>query len=209
MCGRFMLDSNIEDILQEYRILKREVDDYKKGDIFPSQTSPIVMDSRVRTLKSAKWGFLLTGKSKFVINARSESIAEKTMFKDSFHNARCIIPANLFYEWKDEGNNNKVKHNIYLPDQSLTSLGGILKYILNDKGEKELAFVIITTEANGYMKDIHSRMPLIITDEARDYWLDNETPLNILDEIFESNSSNSLIVERNISDLSFEQMKLF
>lgn len=125
MCGRFMLDGDIEDLIRQYKIIRSEVESYNKGDIYPSQNVPIVMDDNGRTIKSASWGFPLSGKSKLVINARIESITQKPMFKNYIKNARCIIPANLFYEWKDEGNKNKVKHEIYLKEKRVFSLGGL------------------------------------------------------------------------------------
>lgn len=209
MCGRFMLDSDIEDILKQYRILKREVDDYRKGDFYPSQNAPIVLKEEDNLLKFAKWGFPFYGNKRLVINARAESIMDKPMFKNSFYSARCIIPANLFYEWKDEGGRKKVKHGIYLKDKNIMSLGGIFKLASDEKGNRELSFVIITTEANKYMKDIHSRMPLMIDDETQDYWLDNNTPINIIKEILKSNSSHELKIERVNKDEPFEQLKLF
>ena len=209
MCGRFMLDRDIEDLLDQYKIQNRQVTNYEKGDIYPSQNAPIVMYDNGRILKTAKWGFTLSGKSKLVINARSESIAEKPMFKNSFHNARCVIPIDLFYEWKNEGNKNKLKHRIYLQGSSITSLGGIFKSNVSDKGEMEVSFVIITTEANKYMNDIHSRMPLIIEDDILDYWLNNNTPKNIINEIIKTNVNHELIVERDNEDEAIQQLKLF
>lgn len=209
MCGRFMLDSDVEEILKYYRIINREVDDYHKGDKFPSQEALIVAEDGGLSLKSAKWGFPLAPKGKLVINARSESIKERPMFKDAFHTSRCIIPASLFYEWKDEGANNKVKYNIYSPDKKITSLGGLYKFTLNDKGKKELSFVIMTTEANSYMNQVHSRMPLIIEDDAVDYWLDKGSSSSILDEIVLSNKRQILKIDRNYEERPIEQMKLF
>lgn len=210
MCGRFMLDSDVEEILRQYRILKSQVDDYKKGEVHPSENIPIVVSNNCRTLIPAKWGFTLDNTKELVINARSESIAEKSMFKDSFQNRRCIIPANLFYEWKEKENQKKTKHEIYIPDKSLISLGGIFKFTLNDEGDKELSFVIITTEANKYMKGIHSRMPLIIEDEALDCWLDNNTSSDVIDEIIKSNVSHQLKISSIDEDnKTFEQMTLF
>ncbi|NLY45031.1 MAG: SOS response-associated peptidase [Tissierella sp.] len=210
MCGRFMLDSDIENILSQYKILKNKAGAYNKGDIYPSESIPIVMEgNNLRVLQLTKWGFPLSEKNKLVINARSESIVEKPMFRNLYFSGRCIIPASLFYEWKDEGNRKKTKHKIYLQNQSTASLGGILKYSLNDKGEKELSFVIITTEANKYMKDIHSRMPLIIDSESYDYWLDSKTSIDIIDEIVKSNVNHRLIIERDSEVEPFEQMKLF
>lgn len=207
MCGRYMLDSDIEDILRQYKILRNGVEDYRRGEIFPSQDAPIVFGNKDRTLKSARWGFPLTGKKSLVINARSESIDSKPMFRDSFNNSRCIIPANLFYEWKEEGPKNKVKHRIYLKDKKIASLGGILKLTPNEKGEKILSFVIITTESNKYMKDLHTRMPLILEEEHFDYWLDSSTSKNTLEEIMNENIKHVLDIERE--DQPFEQMKLF
>lgn len=209
MCGRFMLDSDIEDILRQYKILKREVDDYKKGDIYPSQNTPIVIDDNDRTLKSAKWGFTLGGKSKLVINARCESIVDKPMFKNSFQNARCIIPANLFYEWKEEENKNKVKHEIFFMEKSIISLAGIFKFLPNNMGDKELSFVLLTTKANTHMQEIHSRMPLMIENDAFDYWLDDNTSIDIIEEIVKSNEGHHLIIERNNKDQAVEQIRLF
>lgn len=208
MCGRFMLDSDIEDILRQYRIIKSQIGEYEKGDFYPSQKAPIIVKDEGNLLKSAKWGFPLYDSKKLVINARAESISEKQMFKNSFLSARCIIPASLFYEWKEE-NREKVKHEIYLKDKKIISLGGIFKLITDDKGSRELSFVIITTEANKYMKDIHSRMPLIIDDDALDYWLDKSTSMNTINEIIKFNASHELNIEKADKDKPFEQLKLF
>ncbi|MDR7870780.1 MAG: SOS response-associated peptidase [Tissierellaceae bacterium] len=209
MCGRFMLDSDVEEIIKQYKILKREATDFKKGDIYPSQNAPIVMDDKGRTLKLSKWGFPFSGNSKLVINARSESIGTKSMFMQSFLSSRCIVPANLFYEWKDEGNKRKAKHEIYLPEEKILSLGGIVKLVADEKGNKDLSFVIITTESNKYMKDLHPRMPLIIENETLDYWLDNSTTQRTIDEIVKLNMSHELKIERVEKEEPFEQMKLF
>lgn len=209
MCGRFMLDVDIKEILKEYKIEKIGVSDYKKGDVFPSESSPIVSYNEGRNLRLASWGFPLINNKKLVINARSESISEKSMFKDSFYNRRCIVPANLFYEWKED-NKEKIKHEIYIPERELMSLGGIFKYTLNNEGHMEPSFVIITTEANQYMKDIHGRMPLIIRDEDLDYWLDKNTSRDNIDEIIKYNKSIPLGISMIEEDNNpFQQLKLF
>lgn len=209
MCGRFMLDSDIEDILRQYKIINSEVDGYIKGDFYPSQKAPIILKKEGNLLKYAKWGFPFYGNKKLVINARAESIADKQMFKNSFYTARCIIPANLFYEWKDEGNNKKVKHKMCLKDKTFLSLGGVFKLTSDEKGNSELSFVIITTAANDHMKDIHSRMPLIIDDEALDYWIDKGTSINIIEEILKSNVNRDLKIEKENKDEPFQQLRLF
>lgn len=207
MCGRFLLESDIEYILKQYRILKAEVDNYKKGDYYPSQDVPIVLKKNERTLKLAKWGFDLVNKKTLIINARAETVSTKPMFKNSFYTSRCIVPANLFYEWKDEGNDKKIMHEVYLKNKSLISLGGLFKTSYDKKGNEYISFAIITTEANSKMKEIHSRMPLIINEDSLDYWLNNKTPMNTIKKILKSNIENELIIERK--DNAFQQMKLF
>lgn len=206
MCGRFQLYSDILEIVQSYNIEYNEIDVYDKGDFYPSQKAPIVIQDNVRTLKAARWGFDLKDKKKLVINARAESVMNKPMFKNSIYTARCIIPANLFYEWKDEGGNNKIKHGIRLKNKNLISLGGIFKVYLDESLNKRIAFVIITTEADNHLKGIHSRMPLIIKDDMVDSWLSSNTPIKTVKEIINSNRDHAFIVERYQDE---EQLKMF
>ena len=209
MCGRFMLKDNIDNILKQYRIVKSELDNYKKGDIYPSESSPILTYDKGRILKSAKWGFPLNEEGKLVINARSESIDNKSMFKYAFENSRCIIPANLFYEWKDEGDKKKTKYMIGNKEDGLISFGGICKFTLNNKGQKELSFVIITTQSNNHMESIHNRMPLMIKDDVLDCWLDTKTEKTVIENIIKSNLGKRLIIEKDSQAKTFEQLKLF
>lgn len=209
MCGRFQLYSDIQEIIKSYNIKYKEIDVFDKGDFYPSQNAPIVIQDNIRTLKAAKWGFDLKDKKNLVINARAESVMSKPMFKNSIYNARCIVPANLFYEWKDKGNNKKVKHKICLKDKTFLSLGGVFKLTSDEKGNSELSFVIITTAANDHMKDIYSRMPLIIDDEALNYWLDKGTSINIIEEILKSNVSRDLKIEKENKEEPFQQLRFF
>jgi putative SOS response-associated peptidase YedK len=206
MCGRFQLYSDIQEIVQSYNIEYNEIDVYDKGDFYPSQKAPIVIQDNIRTLKAARWGFDLKDKKKLVINARAESVMNKPMFKNSIYTARCIVPANLFYEWKDEGDSKKAKYGIRLKNNSLISLGGIYRVYLDESLEKRIAFVIITTEADDNLKDIHPRMPLIIKDDLIDYWLDSNTSIKVVEKIINSNRGNNFIVDRYKID---EQLRMF
>lgn len=208
MCGRFLLDSDIDDILKTYRIFKKEDNEYKKGDFYPSQNAPIVLKDEDMAIKLAKWGFSYNNQKGLVINARAESIKSKPMFKKSFYSERCIIPANMFYEWKDEGNRKKIKHRIGLQHSNLVSLGGVYRLSLDENSKKQLTFVIITTEAEGAMKEIHSRMPLIIKNEELDTWLDKEAPIKYVEEILQSNKNNKIIIE-TCEDENHQQLKMF
>lgn len=216
MCGRFWLGANIEDILRKYRIRNQEVNKYTKGEFYPSSNIPIIFENEERTMKFAKWGFPFDNRKGAVINARAESIKHKPMFRNSFYSTRCIIPANMFYEWKDEGNKQKNKYSIGLKDEDLFSLGGIYKLSLDENSNQQLTVVIITTESAGEMKDIHSRMPLIINDDKMDLWLNRNSSINHIEEILISNSNNKLVIEKCEVEKSkdadiekYEQLSLF
>lgn len=211
MCGRFQLDSDIREIIETYKIVEKDIDEYDRGDFYPSQNAPIVVQDKKRALRLAKWGFDLKDNKPLVINARAESIMNKPMFKNSIYSARCIIPVNLFYEWKDEGRIKKVKHGIRLKKKNLFSLGGIYKMYIDENLNKRLAFTIITTEADEAIRDIHSRMPLIIKDSLVDCWLDSNTSIKAIEEIIYSNRSNEFVIERYEGDSTngYEQLRMF
>lgn len=216
MCGRFLLNSEIDEIVNKYKIYYKEAGKYNLGDFYPSQDAAIVLDNNKRVITLAKWGFHNNAKRKVVINARVETIMNRPMFKNSFYSARCIIPANMFYEWKDEGNRKKVKYKIGLQDNNLISLGGIYKVSLDENLKEHLTFVIITTEADGDIKEIHSQMPLIINDEELDLWLNNNTSLRLVEEILRSNGNYKFTIEKcedesieSTNGEHYEQIKMF
>lgn len=216
MCGRFHLNSEIGNIITKYKINYKEFDEYSLGDFYPSQDAVIVLGSEKRVLTLGKWGFFNDYKRKIVINAKSETIMERPMFRNSFYSARCIIPANLFYEWKEEGKGKKVKYKIGLEGSDLISLGGIYKVSIDENQKKHITFVIITTEAEGDMKEIHHRVPLIITDEKLELWLNSNTSLKLVEEILKSSSNYKFTIEKcedkptePVSGERYEQMKMF
>jgi putative SOS response-associated peptidase YedK len=107
-------------------------------------------------IKQPIWGFPLD--KKLVFNARSESIFEKRMFGEAIRKRRCLVPANLFYEWQGT---QKIKHEVRT-EANIMYLGGIYSRYLSDKGEPEDRFSIITQASEGNMLEIHPRTPLII-----------------------------------------------
>jgi putative SOS response-associated peptidase YedK len=213
MCGRVLLDSGIIEMIQKFRIKNRLVDDYEKGELFPSQNLPIVLEQDERTIALAKWGFSLDFRKRLVINARAETITEKIMFREAIATTRCIIPANMFFEWQDQGGRKKIKYRIGLQDSDIMSLGGVYKVSLDKDLKPHLSFVIITTEADESMKEIHNRMPLILTDDAVDLWLKKDMSMNRISELLNSNFGHKFIIEKcddkPPEEKGYEQISMF
>lgn len=173
MCGRFYLETDIDELAERYEIKELEQVSFLKGEVFPTNVAPIVINDGVRKIVESRWDYPIPGISKTTINARVETIAEKASFSKSVHNRRCIVPANAFFEWQNEGR-GKTKFKITQGSGNLISMAGIYNMFIDKSGRPYLGFVIITKEANEIMSKLHHRMPLILTRKYESIWLDKD-----------------------------------
>ena len=115
-----------------------------------------------------------------MINARAETVAEKPSFRDAYRKRRCLILVNGFYEWHREGD---VKTPWYISpagDETCAFAGLWENWIDKETGESLQSTAIVTTTANEFMSQLHSRMPVLLTPETALRWMDNNG--NLLDE---------------------------
>ena len=178
MCGRFSFGNT--DLKARYG-LASDAKIQPHYNISPGmETAVIVSEDGRRLLKIMRWGFQFSdreGSIATVINAKSETIFEKRMFNKSIQNHRCLIPATGFYEWQTT-KSGKIPHNIFLKDQKQFSLAGIYRVEVYEEIKIE-SVVIITTEANTLMANIHNRMPLIIDIKDEEAWLTGQNPMRV------------------------------
>lgn len=200
MCGRFLLNTSLEE-LQEYYNIVREVQynnehKYSKGEIFPANASIVLYNNE---LKALSWGF--PTKDKLMINGRCETIFERPMFSYAMEHSRCLIPVNSFYEWK-----NGEKHSISIKTMPIFSLGGIVKRFVMKDGTFEDRFLILTTEANEEIKSLHHRMPLIIDRDLEREFLNSKANKECIRTMLKPYTRNTL----NITAISeAQQLSLF
>jgi len=143
-------------------------------NIAPTSHTPILTSEDSEEISEGHWGYLpswaKTRKGvKQVINARAETILEKSYFKSSIEKRRCLIPVTGFYEWKRDGK-KKTPYRFHMNDE-IFSLAGLYTTIEDEKGNEMPHYAIITTEANELMAPIHNRMPVIIDKEAESDWI--------------------------------------
>jgi putative SOS response-associated peptidase YedK len=148
-----------------------------KFNVAPMQHIPAVIHNGTSNkLGVLRWGLVPSwakddkAGSK-MINARAESLLEKVSFKGLIRSRRCLIPADGFYEWKQQAG-GKQPMRIVLQDRSIFSMAGLYDIWTDASGNKLSTCTIITTEANSLMADIHDRMPVILSPEAESQWLD-------------------------------------
>ena len=111
-------------------------------------------------------GFKLT-----TFNARSETCAGTSTFREAFAKRRCIVPASAWFEWTgDKG--SKTKHRFARADGDLLWFAGIWDRVTTpDEGEFG-SFTIITAESSGWLGEYHSRAPVILDRDDWGQWLD-------------------------------------
>lgn len=179
MCGRYYVDFESSKELQ--KILKSLNEKYpgrrpQSGDVYPTSQCAVWMDHNSEIAPELSiWGFPKTDHSNIMINARSETVGEKVMFRNSFQYRRCVIITQGFYEW------NQAKQKFFFTNKQnhLTCLAGI--YDLFEDGSH---FVILTTRANDSMDPIHHRMPVVLDESHISSWIQDPTyAQNILSEI--------------------------
>ncbi len=165
MCGRFYVD---DDTLKEIEKLVKRIDNKraKTGDVHPSEPAMVLRAGNSKIVAEVmEWGYHSPVDGKLMINARAETVQERPMFRNDYEERRCIIPANKFYEWKKINSKSKEKYEFYILEQKLY-LAGIYKK--TPQGER---FTILTKNAEGCMKEIHHRMPVILPGDELERWL--------------------------------------
>jgi putative SOS response-associated peptidase YedK len=201
MCGRYLAITE-DDFGYMKNIVDYVSDKYKdsnvaKGEIFPTNNIPVIYSyNGKKILSAARWGFPGFKKSAVIINARAETVAEKPMFRDLFATKRCIVPARGYYEWLTHEDKSKTKYLITVEEKTLVYMAGLYNMFTNENNIVYAATVIITTDANSDIAFIHNRMPVVLTDDSVNKWLDKKTA-NI-------NSLQNLIVSYKTEGIKFE-----
>jgi putative SOS response-associated peptidase YedK len=132
----------------------------------PTRDAPVVRLSREgeRHLDALKWGLVPyftkdLKKARKPINARSETIAKSGMFKEAFARRRCLVPAPLYYEWRDDPD-GKTPFAVERVDGDPVAFGGIWEAWRSPEGERLQTFATNTTDANELLAPIQDRMPV-------------------------------------------------
>lgn len=130
-----------------------------------------------RMAELMRWGLVPSwakdpGIGSQMINARSETAAEKPSFRTAFVRRRCLIPADGFYEWQKLGDGRKQPWWIHPPDGGVLALAGLWEFWPGaGEGSSLLTCTILTTAAGPDVQDLHDRMPVILAPEQWDMWL--------------------------------------
>jgi putative SOS response-associated peptidase YedK len=179
MCGRYTLNSHGDEVALLFD-LSETIPLPPRYNVAPTQEAAVVRvvaPGEPRRLDFLRWGLIPYWAKEAaignrMINARAESVAEKPAFKHSFKKKRCLVAVDGFYEWKKEGK-SKQPYLIRRGDRKPFAFAGLWSAWRDpDQGRPVETFTILTTDANERIRPLHDRMPVILTRENFDLWLD-------------------------------------
>ena len=186
MCGRFSLIADDKDMAAFMGELLSEAfgpNMPPRYNIAPTQPIAIVTagPSGQKEGLLARWGFVTSWVKDpksftLLINARSETAAEKPSFRNAMRHRRVLVPASGFYEWQRFGKGQKSQAYWVRPrDGSMVAFGGLLETWAGSDGSEVDTACIISTAANQSFSAIHHRLPLVVHPADFDQWLDCKT----------------------------------
>jgi len=176
MCGRYLITSSPEAFRRLFGY--RDQPNFAPGyNVVPTQPIPFVriVEGR-RRFALVRWGLIppwVKDPRKFtlLINARAESVNDKPAFRYPMRRRRCLVPADGFYEWKDEGG-RKRPFCVRPRDGEPIAFAGLWETWIGPNGEELETAAIITTNASRDLAVLHDRMPVVVPPGAFDFWLD-------------------------------------
>jgi putative SOS response-associated peptidase YedK len=183
MCGRYQVSISNADVAAIVAEAQKRVDAVSKNcvvkteELFPTDVAAILVDDaqKGRVAVPMVWGFEGFGSRKGVIfNTRRETALQKSFWRSSLEQRRCVVPATGFYEWQHGGTHDKQKYRFYLPDTPLLYMAGIFTSKSSSQGAELARFSIMTAEANESVASIHNRMPVILRAHQLDDWLSGD-----------------------------------
>jgi putative SOS response-associated peptidase YedK len=177
VCGRFSLATPGED-LEEAFGLETAPELAPRYNIAPTQPILVIRTDPEagRQATALRWGFVpSTGRRlpRPLINARSESAPDKPAFREAFERRRCLIPADGFYEWREvPGARSRQPYFIRHTDGRSFAFAGLWEPRIDADLEAEGTCTILTTEPNRTVAPLHDRMPVILSPDDYQRWLD-------------------------------------
>ena len=129
-----------------------------------------------RRLGTMSWGLVPSwsqgrGGGPRPINARAETLLERSLFAEALRRRRCLVPADGFYEWRRPAVGPAQPYFIAARDGSPLALAGLWDRWSGPDGETLVSVAVVTTPANALLSKLHDRMPAILPPDAWESWL--------------------------------------
>ncbi|HUP99199.1 MAG TPA: SOS response-associated peptidase [Aeromicrobium sp.] len=185
MCGRYATTRTPDALADEFgaRIADASVGAEPDWNMAPTKPAPIVIERPPsedapggREILIAQWGLVPSWAKdpkigSRMINARSETVAEKPAFAKAFASRRAVVPADGYYEWYP--GEKKQPFFICPKDRGVLAMAGLFEFWkASPDGGWLITFTVLTTSASDDLGHLHDRTPMMLTSDEVDAWLD-------------------------------------
>lgn len=196
MCGRF----NVIDNPGLQALLKGLGIDLKlpsAANVAPTEDIQLLRGSRAqRTLDSARWWLTPSwaegvNQKYSMFNARCESLSRSRAFRYPFKSQRGVVPMSGFVEWRKEAS-GKQPWLISNGDRALAIAA--LWDIWTRDGRTLLSCTLVTTAAAPEFEPWHHRMPVMLTSQECERWLDSSQEIATEDSLFRNELKYPLVL---------------
>jgi len=205
-----------------YSITKKSINTLVKGKIikenqlslfeehyivsgFDHPRMPIITDDNPEEIQHLQWGFMPQNVTSFeqaqeflkrynTLNAKAEDITDSKLYSESYQSKRCLVLCSGFFEWR-KVKKQKIPYYVTLKNDEMFVFAGVWNETTDSKGNKYRSFSVLTVDANELMANIHNtkkRMPLILTPEQAQVWIDINSDTEMLQSIVKPIPSNHL-----------------
>jgi putative SOS response-associated peptidase YedK len=208
MCGRFAVTTDPALLAEKIKAIDEATGTSERAgepnyNVAPTATVATVVarhsepdDEPTRRVRLMRWGLIPPwvkpgadgapdSKGPLLINARADKVASSPAFRGSAKSKRCLVPMDGWYEWRPNGDDAAGKKTAKTPffmhrdDGDMVFMAGLWSVWKPDKAaDPLLSCTIITTDAAGPLAEIHDRMPLTISRDDWDRWLDPDAPVD-------------------------------
>ena len=185
MCGRFARRSTQEVLADWFGVELEDMPFFAPSyNVAPQSTQPVVRlnhDTGKPEFALMRWGLVpYWAKDPKVgyttINARSEEVTTKPLFRDAIKKRRCLIPADAFYEWQKLGGKAKKPFAFGLKNDEPYAFAGLWERWKPNEGDPLETFTNLTTDPNELAETVHDRMPVILEPKDYERWMEPGDP---------------------------------
>ena len=184
MCGRYAQFTPITALASHFQVDEVRTEPLPaRFNVAPTlEVYSVIERKDTRRLGTLRWGFVppfakdATGSKS--INARAETLTTAPMFRDAFAKRRCLLPADVFYEWKARGpGKRKQPFAFQRTDGAPMAFAGLWSWWRDKKdpdAEPVYSCAIVTTKADDVVGKTHDRMPVVLEADEWERWLDED-----------------------------------
>lgn len=172
MCGRFTITHPNAALAALFdAVAGNDLPESPRYNICPTNPVAVVTFDGGRRLRSMRWGLVppwykAVNDGPLIINARSDTVAEKPAFREAIRQRRCILPASGFYEWSAGPNATRLPWYITRRDGAPMAFAALW----NHWGDMDTV-AMVTGDGGPNMAGIHDREPVILEPADWPLWL--------------------------------------